>query len=208
MQILRFDEEETPAPKRKRTSGPSKGLLVVAAVAVLFGVGTAFASSTISINNNGPVTLGQGVSQVTGCDSSITVGTAAGLDLPQATASPAPAPSPSFYLTSLTVSNIDNHPGNSVLADSPGCGDKYLKVQLFYTDPSKTLKQEKARTCSEMAPATSGSPPTSPVTCLNDALFLKIATGTTATYQDTINFPKTLSSDLDYVTLVSTDTAA
>ena len=76
MQILRFEDDETPVLKKKRST---KGILVIAAVAVFFGVGTAFASSTININGGAGVTLGQGVSRVTGCDETMTVATAAGL---------------------------------------------------------------------------------------------------------------------------------
>ena len=54
MEILRFEESDAPAPKKKR---PSKGLLALGLVAALMGIGTAFASSTISINGNTVPTL-------------------------------------------------------------------------------------------------------------------------------------------------------
>lgn len=220
MQILRFDEEETPAPKRKRTSGPSKGLLVVAAVAVLFGVGTAFASSTISINGNAPVTLGQGVTQVTGCDSAISVTTAAGLATPSksiADASATPtAVQPTFYLNNLVLGAIDNNPFN--VATGTGCGGKYLAVQVFHSvvgDGGTGTTKEAARTCSELGyaadPSSSkpnASAPTNGATetCSKSIIYVLIPSNSpSANYSTTLNFPTSVSSDLDFVTVVSTD---
>jgi hypothetical protein len=219
MQILRFDEEETPAPKRKRTSGPSKGLLVVPAVAVLFGVGTAFASSTISINGNAPVTLGQGVTQVTGCDSAISVTTAAGLDTPtktleQASATPT-AVQPSFYLNNLVLSAIDNNSFNATTGT--GCGGKYLAIQIFHSTAgvSAGTTKETARTCSELGYAAdpSSSKPNASLptngateTCSKSIIYVLIpSTSPSANYSTTLNFPTSVSSDLDFVTVVSTD---
>ena len=64
MEILRFEESDAPAPKKKR---PSKGLLALGLVAALMGIGTAFASSTIDINTNNKVQLGQGVASTVTC---------------------------------------------------------------------------------------------------------------------------------------------
>jgi hypothetical protein len=202
MQILRFDDEVVPA--RKRT-GFSKGLYVIAAIGILLGVGTAFASSTIAINSGNGVTLGQGVSQVTGCDSSITVATAAGLLT--ATASTPSAPAPTFFLKTLTLSDIDStrtDPTTGV-----GCGGKFLKVQLFYTVELGGAKTETARSCSELgSDLKSSSSSNSTYSCKDSALYLSIPAATSQLYTDTITFPNTLSSDLDYVTLVSTDSVA
>ena len=71
MEILRFDDEPTATPKRKRSS---RGLLAVAFFAMVLGVGSAFASSTISINGtSNQIDLGQGVSTVTACDTVIDI---------------------------------------------------------------------------------------------------------------------------------------
>jgi hypothetical protein len=70
MQILRFEEATPTAPKRKKSS---KGYLTAGFVAALFSVGSAFATSSISINSGSVIGLGQGVAKVTGCDPAITV---------------------------------------------------------------------------------------------------------------------------------------
>jgi hypothetical protein len=70
MEILRFEEAPTSAPKRKKSS---RSFIALGFVATLFGVSTAFASSTITINSNTPIALGQGVSVFTTCDTKIGV---------------------------------------------------------------------------------------------------------------------------------------
>ena len=72
MEILRFEEVAPVAPKRKKSS---KGYLTVGFVAVLFSVGSAFATTTSSININArqPIALGQGISTFTTCDSKIAI---------------------------------------------------------------------------------------------------------------------------------------
>jgi len=71
MEILRFEEAPTSAPKRKKSS---RSFLALGFVATLFGVSTAFASSTITINNpDNTIALGQGVSVFTTCDTEIGV---------------------------------------------------------------------------------------------------------------------------------------
>jgi hypothetical protein len=204
VQILRFEDEVIVEPRKKRTS---RGTLILATIGVLIGVGTAFASSTIQINGGQGVTLGQGVSQVTGCDSAINVATAAGLSTP--TASPTlgssdtstlVAPAPTFYLKTLTLSEIDS---SKTRNDGTGCGGKTLKIQLFYSVAVGDGKTEKARTCEEIGSAvrTSGSP----FSCKDDAIFIPIASGSVTNYMDALTFTPKLPSDLDYVTIVSTD---
>jgi hypothetical protein len=70
MEILRFEEASTSAPKRKKSS---KGYLAVGLVATLFGVSSAFATNSITINNDQNISLGQGISTFTTCDSYIAV---------------------------------------------------------------------------------------------------------------------------------------
>ena len=70
MEILRFEEAPTNAPKRKKSS---RGFIALGFVATLFGVSTAFASSTIQINSTNTIALGQGVSVFTTCDTEIGV---------------------------------------------------------------------------------------------------------------------------------------
>lgn len=70
MEILRFEEAPSSAPKRKKSS---KGYLAVGLVATLFGVSSAFATNSITINNDQNISLGQGISTFTTCDSYIAV---------------------------------------------------------------------------------------------------------------------------------------
>ena len=72
MEILRFEEATTTAPKRKKSS---KGYLTLGFVAALFSVGSAFATTTssININNRQPIALGQGITTFTTCDRKIAI---------------------------------------------------------------------------------------------------------------------------------------
>ena len=106
MEILRFEESDAPAPKKKR---PSKGLLALGLVAALMGIGTAFASSTISINGNNQVPLSQGVAQVVNCQSDdLTIIPQSHLYVPTPSTEPGEEGylSPYFYLQELTIQNV------------------------------------------------------------------------------------------------------
>lgn len=72
MEILRFEEAAPTTPKRKKSS---KGYITVGFVAALFSVGSAFATTTssININNREPIALGQGITTFTTCDSKIAI---------------------------------------------------------------------------------------------------------------------------------------
>jgi hypothetical protein len=215
MEILRFEDTESPAPKRKHRS---TGLVALGLVAALMGIGTAFASSTIQINGNNPVTLGQGVTQVTGCDSAISVTTAAGLSTPEVDLSGAsPDPSklkPTFYLNNLVLSAIDNKSFNPTTG--AGCGGKYLAIQIFHSVGALGATKEAARTCTELGftgteptsdrkVGTSGPTASATETCSNSIIYVGIPVGSLDDYSTTLSFPTSVSSDLDYVTVVSTD---
>ena len=123
MEILRFDDEPTATPKRKRSS---RGLLAVAFFAMVLGVGSAFASSSISINSDKGIDLGQGVTLVAACDTSLHVSLVSQLNpssLPEPGTHPSPTPTPHFNLNKLQVSELD--------ASSSGCGGKTLVFQLL-----------------------------------------------------------------------------
>ena len=97
MEILRFEEATTTAPKRKKSS---KGYLTAGFVATLFGLGSAFAttSSSIQINNDAPISLGQGITAFTTCDSKIAVIPATTLNEARTT----------FGLTKVTIGDTYN----------------------------------------------------------------------------------------------------
>ena len=217
MEILRFEDTDSPAPKRKHRS---TGLVALGLVAALMGIGTAFASSTIQINGSNPVTLGQGVTQVTGCDSAISVTTAAGLSTPNidndvlATSKPSVL-QPTFYLKNLILGEIDNHEFDATTGI--GCGGKYLAVQVFHSNPGVATTTEKARDCielgfSDLEPTTTnnatGPTASATETCSKSIIYVGIPKGASTTYATTLSFPTSVSSDLDFVTVVSTDGVA
>jgi hypothetical protein len=70
MEILRFEEAQTIAPKRKKSA---KGYLTLGFVAALFSISSAFATNSITINNDANIALGQGISTFTTCDTKIGV---------------------------------------------------------------------------------------------------------------------------------------
>ena len=116
MEILRFDDAGSSTPQRKKSS---KGMLVVGLVATLFGISSAFASSTIQINGNAPIALGQGVTAVTACDEAI--------DVSPKTIMSTKSGSPVFYLETITVTNVDTRTASAGV----GCGTKHFDLQVF-----------------------------------------------------------------------------
>ena len=123
MEILRFDDEPTATPKRKRSS---RGLLAVAFFAMVLGVGSAFASSTISINGtSNQIDLGQGVSTVTACDTAI--------DITAATEISNLDTSPFFYLKSLVLKKINTTTG--------GCAGKTLNIKIYHSATAYTCEE-------------------------------------------------------------------
>jgi hypothetical protein len=202
MEILRFEEAPNTAPKRKKSS---KGYLTVGFIAALFGISTAFASSTIAINGSAPVALGQGVSLVTACDESISIVPSTSMQVKDGT--------PTFFLSSLRISDVN---GERATAETLGlgCGGKTFDVQLFHGTGGSTT----AYTCDELNPDLD---PTFP-----NVLYTGGSTGTTTSSCSTVELGKTLSfvipdsgpgdwsftipftkapSDISYFTLVSRD---
>ena len=118
MQILRFEDAPEVAPKRKKSSAGWIGLGLVAA---LFGVSTAFASSTIAINGTNAVDLGQGVVTVSGCDSEIGFKPITTLNLT----------STAFVVTDVVIGH--EFESGKGLIDTTACDGKQLKVS-FYAD--------------------------------------------------------------------------
>ena len=206
MEILRFEEAPSGAPKRKKSS---RSFLALGLVATLFGISTAFASSTITIN--GPanlVALGQGVAAVLGCDPDVTITPDAGLTTLTATASPSAAPAPTFKLSKITVSGIDTTVTNPTTG--LGCAGVDFKIQVFHTDNSVPgSKTEKAYTCDELGAESIGSSYGDLVlkTCNSDdsAIYFRVAGTDKANGSVTITLAG--SSDIDYITLVSTNYA-
>jgi hypothetical protein len=129
MEILRFEEATTTAPKRKKSS---KGYLTAGFVATLFGLGSAFAttSSSIQINNDAPISLGQGITAFTTCDSKIAVIPATTLNEARTT----------FGLTKVTIGATYNGDAEYLInaGDPPGCGGVDFVIK-FYKDTNVPL---------------------------------------------------------------------
>lgn len=141
MQILRFEDAPEVAPKRKKSSAGWIGLGLVAA---LFGVSTAFASSTIAINGGNTINLAQGVVAVTGCDSDIGVLPSTSLVKNDETLG--------FDVTSLTVGFDHDGDGSGMIAGTCGNADGAnavtpvdFKIQFYLDGATPT-----AKTCTEM----------------------------------------------------------
>ena len=124
MEILRFDAEPTPARKSRRSI---KGVFVVGLVAATFGIGSAFATSTITVNDNNTVQLGQGVTAVTACDNAISVVPVSSLDITQLNESVSPTALPdAFGIGAIEIGKV---PGTQEI--SSNCNGKDFKIQLF-----------------------------------------------------------------------------
>jgi hypothetical protein len=195
MEILRFEEATTTAPKRKRSS---KGFLTLGFVAAVFGIGTAFASSTITINSSVPIALGQGVSVVAACDDA--------MDVIPSTSMQVVADTPTFYLTSLGINGVN---GATATAESAGrgCGGKYFDLQLFSATST-------AYTCTQLLPPdaattptvayTGGTSGTKESTCGSSKLSFQVPIKASGNWDFTIPFTKA-PSEISYITLVSRD---
>ena len=120
MEILRFEQAPEGAPKRKKSS---RGFLALGLVAAMFGISTAFASSTIQINAGGDVYLGQGVVTVTGCDTNI------GFNPVTELASDATT----FKVRKLEIGyDYDGTKAGNVDTNTlTGCGGKAIKITLY-----------------------------------------------------------------------------
>jgi hypothetical protein len=122
MEILRFEEATTTAPKRKKSS---KGYLTAGFVAALFGIGTALASATteIEINDGGGISLGQGVTLATACDTEIFISPSTEMVVVGDT-------TPTFFLSSLAITGVDSRV-KSKASNGLGCGTMIFDIQIF-----------------------------------------------------------------------------
>jgi len=213
MEILRFDESDVPAPKRKSAS---KGWLALGLVATLMGVGTAFASSTINVNGNNLASLGQGVSLVTGCDNEINVAPQSGVDISNE--------KPEFRLSSIDFSDINtNAKDTNETTGSPspspnpnlgkGCGGQAFMIQIFSKpsgeDHPQAIDCEALYGSGESSnPAVSGNAATGNITTRTGtngcAIYVEIATSDKSNGVFHLN-NLIYSGDVSYITVVSVE---
>lgn len=193
MEILKFDNSELKPAERKS----SRGMLIIGLVATLFGISSAFASSTITINNDTPITLGQGVSFVTGCDSNISVVPSTSMIIETST--------PTFYLDKIIVSDVDTRTSSSA-TEGLGCAGKILDIQVFHGTGGSTS----AYSCADLKHTTSfnisyvdGTPQTVSGSCADSKLSFVVPSGISALNPSfEVPFSKA-PSDISYLTLVS-----
>ena len=194
MEILRFEEAATTAPKRKKSS---KGFITAGFVAAIFGIGTALASATttIEINNDDGISLGQGVTLATACDTVI--------DVVPITEMEVTGGEPIFYLAELNINDIDTDkttPAAPPVAAKSGCGDKYFDIQIF--NPVTNLPY----TCAELSPTTTFTVSPGAISCVDDLddnkLTFQVVKDAGETVDYKIEFVKAPSS-ISYITLVS-----
>jgi hypothetical protein len=195
MEILRFEEATTTAPKRKRSS---KGFLTLGFVAAVFGIGTAFASSTITINSSVPIALGQGVSVVAACDDA--------MDIVPSTSMEVVAEEPTFYLTSLGINGVNGATATAA-SEGRGCGGKFFDLQLFSaTSTAYTCTQllQPDPTILPTVSYTDGTSGTTGSTCASSKLSFEVPIKVSGDWAFTIPFTKA-PSEISYITLVSRD---
>lgn len=200
MQILRFDDESVKAPNRKKSS---RSLLILGLVGALFGISSAFASSTITINSTNTIDLAQGVVSVTGCDSKIGV-------QPVTFLTQDDSGTAIFRVSAVTIGyKFDGT--NDGYIDTSACSGKQMKIQ-FYKNVAGTPV---ARTCLQMTGSADaiGTSLTSHVSvtlpaggatafkCQNSAIYFDVTHN-----QENINFidPKLDPDSFDYITVEST----
>ena len=194
MEILRFEEAGSPTPRRKKSS---KGLIIAGLVATLFGIGSAFASTSISINSGSAVGIGSGVSLVTACDTAITVA-------PHSAVVTGGASGPVFNTDNIALSNIDTATTNA--STGLGCGGQYFDLQVFTGATTSAL----AYTCSQLnhdagfnVTYVDGTSKNISATCASSIISFQIPTGIAAA-NPVFNVPFTSATlDISYITLVS-----
>ena len=195
MEILRFEEATTTAPKRKRSS---KGFLTLGFVAAVFGIGTAFASSTITINSSVPIALGQGVSVVAACDDA--------MDIVPSTSMEVVAEEPTFYLTSLGINGVNGATATAA-SEGQGCGGKFFDLQLFSATSTAYTCTQLLQPDPEILPTvayTGGTSGTTGSTCESSKLSFEVPIKVSGDWAFTIPFTKA-PSEISYITLVSRD---
>jgi hypothetical protein len=119
MEILKFDDEKSPTPRKR--SG--RGAILVAFVAVALGAGTALASGTLTINTDNKIALDQGVASTVQCDTDgITVSLGTDYDIG----------SSDFVLSSVSISDID-------VTSATNCSGKYLTIKIYDESGTKRV---------------------------------------------------------------------
>ena len=121
MEILKFDEGDTKPKSRKFSS---RGSILVAAVAIMFGASTALAGSTLDINTKNLIEISQGVAKTVQCDDD-------GVNISLET-SFVPGTTGEFKLSKIKITGINNSAANPTTGI--GCSGKFFTVKLYDND--------------------------------------------------------------------------
>ena len=207
MEILRFDEEQAPRFRKRKSS---IGWVLTGVVAVTLGLGSAFATTTITVNGNAPISLGQGVAATATCDNEIAV-------LPHATIDPTATvldgAKPVFLFTSLSLGGVDTTAFTT--STGLGCGSRVFKIDFFTHASSNGALTPIS--CSDLVDSGAGLSFTvlsgdssthsasSDISCQTNSLYVTIPTTSYADNGLTISGLKLspAAHPLDYITLVS-----
>lgn len=151
MEILRFDDAGSTSARRKKSS---RGMIVVGLVATLFGIGTAFASTTIAINGGAATNIGQGVSAVSACDDDVQISINNSLNVDGSGTTTLfddeggkKSGRPKFSSTGVVLSKIDSRAFDTSTAT--GCGGEVIELQI-YRKVSKGSELNQAYTCGQL----------------------------------------------------------
>ena len=147
MEILRFNEAESNTPKRKKSS---RGMIALGLVATLFGVGSALASTTITINSDTNINVGQGVSEVTRCDKAINIAANSGVY------TPGNSKKPKFYFSGVTFSGVNQNAYTG--EDDKGCGGQIFDFQIWKKNGTADTATATAYNCGQLGLRTKGTP--------------------------------------------------
>lgn len=98
-------------------------MIVIGFVATLFGVSTALASTTITINSDQPIDVGQGVSEITRCDDAVNIAANSSVY------TPGKSGKPKFYFSGVTFSGVNQYAHSS--EDGTGCGGEVFDFQIW-----------------------------------------------------------------------------
>jgi hypothetical protein len=117
-------------------------MIALGLVATLFGVGSALASTTITINSDTNINVGQGVSEVTRCDGAINIAANSGLY------TPGNSKKPKFYFSGVTFSGVNQNEYTG--EDDAGCGGQIFDFQIWKKNGEGELDTAAAYTCGQL----------------------------------------------------------
>ncbi len=191
MEILSF-EGSNGSSKRKRSSK----FIAIATIAALGFMGSTFAAS-VTLNNGSAVEYGQGVSQATACDNTISV--------TPANTFVNTSGSGAFYLQSITLTDTRTVSSSTGLSN---CVGKTIKVSVFGDSSSSALATCDVVVGAHSASGTADSTAytngiTSTSTCSTTANVFAVTNGFKIKYTTPASAPNVAATGIYKITLES-----